>query len=118
MSSYWNYRVLARKVSGETEYSFYEVHYENDIPIACTENPIYPLSLNTDNDPIESLVWLLYALKVASGKPILDYDNFPKEYVVYSRKMKLKMIEKFFPEILSGRATTNNILGSLIKEKI
>ena len=41
----------------------------------------------------------LDALKVASDKPILDYDNFPKEYVVYSRKMKLKMIEKLFENL-------------------
>ena len=103
MSSYWNYRVLARKVSNEIEYGFYEVHYKNDIPIACTENPIYPLSFNTDDDPIETLKWLLDALKIATDKPILDYDNFPTEYVVYSRKMKLKMIEKFFKKLIDEK---------------
>jgi len=95
MSSHWNYRILARKILDEVQYGFYEVHYENDIPIACTENPTYPLSFNSDDDPVESIRWQLDAMKLASEKPILDYDNFPKEYLNYSRRMKLKMIEKY-----------------------
>ncbi len=42
--SHWNYRILARKVGKEIQFGFYEVHYdENNKPIACTENPVYPL---------------------------------------------------------------------------
>jgi hypothetical protein len=94
---HWNYRVLARKISFETsteiQYGMYEVHYKNDIPIACTEFPVYPLSFNSDEDPIESLKWQLDAMKLALEKPILNYDDFPNEYLTYSRRMKLKMIK-------------------------
>jgi len=92
---YWNYRILARKVSNEVLYEIYEVHYdENDIPVACTENPVSPLSVG-DADPIKSLKWVLNAMKLATEKPILDYHNFPGEYLPYSRKKKLEAIKKY-----------------------
>ena len=92
--NHWNYRILARKVFDEVQYEIYEVHYENDIPVACTENSVYPLAFGGD-DPIESLKWQLNSMKLATEKPILDYDNFPREYLPYYRKMKLKAIQKY-----------------------
>jgi len=95
MSSHWNYRILAKRLSGEVQYGIYEVHYENDIPIACTENIITPLSFNSDiEDHVESLTWQLDAMKLACAKPILDYDRFPQEYLPYYRKKKLLAIEE------------------------
>lgn len=96
MSSYWNYRILARKIENEIQFGFYEVHYENDKPIACTENPVYPLSFdNNVEDPIESIKWQLDAMKLATDKPVIDYDNFPTEYVKYLRKKKMKAINNY-----------------------
>jgi hypothetical protein len=95
--SHWNYRILARKISNkDIEYGLYEVHYDDyDNPIACTENPVYPISFSSESeDPLNSIKWQLDAMKVATEKPVLDYDSFPKEYMKYSRKMKLKAIEE------------------------
>lgn len=91
--SHWNYRILAKKVGNEVQYSIYEVHYENDEPIACTENYIYPNSFSGEGEPINSLKWQLDAMKTACSKPILDYDNFPNIYHKYYRKKKLQSIE-------------------------
>lgn len=92
--AHWNYRILARKLNGEVQFGFYEVHYENDIPVACTLNPVEPISFNSDGDPVDSIKWQLDAMKLACDKPVLDYDNFPLEYVAYLRKKKLNEIEK------------------------
>ena len=95
--AHWNYRILARKISNEIQYGLYEVHYDDDnIPVACTENPVYPIGFNDDPDPVDSIRWQLDAMKLASEKPVLDYDNFPIEYVKYSRKKKLDSIEKIY----------------------
>ena len=94
MSSHWNYRVLARKINGEIQYGFYEVHYKNDVPIGCTLNPVYPTGFDDTEDPIVSINWQLDAMKLATEKLILDYDNFPKVYAKYYRKKKLEAIEK------------------------
>ena len=90
--THWNYRILARSVNGEVQYGFHEVHYENDVPVGYTENTICPLGFDVAEDPIESINWQLDAMRLASDKPVLDYDNFPKEYVKYSRKRKLKVL--------------------------
>lgn len=95
MNKHWNYRVLARKVSNEVQYGIYEVHYEDDVPVACTENPVLSLGFNDDEDPVESIKWQLDAMKLAIEKPVLDYDNFPNEYLRYSRKKKLNYINKY-----------------------
>jgi hypothetical protein len=95
MSSHWNYRILAKRTPGEIQYGLYEVHYENDIPIACTENNIAPVTFSSDiEDPIESLIWKIDAMKLACSKKILDYDKFPQEYLPYYRKKKLLAIEE------------------------
>jgi hypothetical protein len=96
--SHWNYRILARKVGKEIQFGFYEVHYdENNKPIACTENPVYPLGFDEDvEDPIESIKWQLDAMKLATDKLVINYDDFPNVYVKYYRKKKLMAIEKYF----------------------
>ena len=95
MMSHWNFRIVARKVSDEVQYGINEVHYEDNIPVACTENPVCPIGFDDDNDPVESLKWQLDAMMLATEKPVLDYDNFPVEYLKYSRKKKLKAIEGY-----------------------
>lgn len=93
--SHWNYRLLARRKGLEIEFGFYEVHYENDIPIACTENTVYPSAYDENiEDPIDSIKWQLNAMKLALEKPVINYDNFPNEYVKHLRKKKLIEIEK------------------------
>ena len=98
--SHWNYRVIVKNVSGELQYGIHEVHYENNIPIACTENPVYPLGFDDEKDPVESVKWQLDAMKLACDKPVLDYDDFPNEYLKYSRKKKLRVIEKYLEKYL------------------
>jgi len=98
--SHWNYRVIVKNVSGELQYGIHEVHYENNIPIACTENPVYPLAFDDIEDPLDSLKWQLDAMKLACDKPILDDFNFPNEYLKYSRKKKLRVIEKYLEKYL------------------
>ena len=95
MLSHWNYRILARRVETEVQFAFYEVHYENNVPIACTQNNVYPSSYDENiEDPIESIRWQLNMMKKALNKPVIDYDNFPNEYVKHLRKKKLNAIEK------------------------
>ena len=105
MSTYWNYRVIAKKLStGEIQYGFHEVHYEDDIPVGYTENPISALSFNNEGkDPIDSLKWQLDAMKLACDKPVLDDANFPNEYKKYSRKKKLELIEKLLDDLLESK---------------
>jgi len=95
MEAHWNYRILARKVESEVQFAIYEVHYEDDVPVACTEKCMTPMGFNIElEDPVESIQWQLDAMKLACEKPVLDYDNFPNEYVKYSRKKKLEKIGK------------------------
>ena len=97
--SYWNYRILAKRIVTESysdvHFGVYEVYYneKNNIPEACTENSISIISYETEcEDPITSIQCQLDMIKEASNKPVLDYDNFPKEYVKHLRKKKLKQI--------------------------
>ena len=95
--SHWNYRILAKR-GNEIIYGIYEVHYEDDIPVGCTENPVYPISFSDEGDPIENLKWQFDAMKTACEKPILDYDNFPNVYQSYYRKIKLNKIDELHRE--------------------
>lgn len=95
MERTWNFRILARKVEKSVEYAVYEVHYENDVPIACTENSVKVDAHDEGDgieDPIESIQWQLKQITLATNKPVLDYDNFPKEYIKYTRRKKLQSI--------------------------
>lgn len=94
---HWNYRILSKKVENDVEYAIYEVHYDNDNqPISCTENPIrIDVYESDEKDPIDSINWILEAIKKATEKPILDYYTL-KEDVRYSRRKKLKQIEKLY----------------------
>jgi hypothetical protein len=92
--AHWNYRILAKKVGVEVEFALYEVHYdENNKPVAYTENSVSAVGFKSEGDPVESIKWQLDAMKIASEKPVLDYDHFPNEYIKYSREKKLKVIE-------------------------
>jgi len=98
---HWNYRVLAKRnvVNGITvvEFAIYEVQYENDVPISHYEHTTTPVYFSDESsEPIYSLKWQLDAMKLACDKPVLDYDNFPNEYLPYSRKKKLDKIDKFY----------------------
>jgi hypothetical protein len=95
MTSHWNYRILARNINNEIQYAIYEVHYENDIPKACTQNPVYPLGFASE-EPVDSIKWQLDAMRSALDKPVLDYDNFPIEYIDNIRLKKLLQIDEFF----------------------
>jgi len=95
----WNYRILAKRILNESdvEFGLYEVFYNNDIPTSYTENSMKPLSFEKESDePTESIKWILEKMKLACDKPILDYDNFPKEYhnLKKERKRKIKKINK------------------------
>jgi len=97
--SHWNYRILARRIItdlySDVHFGIYEVYYddENNMPESCTENPITITSYESEcEDPIDSIKWQLDVMIEASNKPVLDYDNFPNEYVKHLRKKKLKSI--------------------------
>lgn len=94
--SYWNYRVLAKKVGKEIEYAIYEVYYDEDNnPTSCSKNSCFPLTYESESDdPIKSLNWILKVMKNALNKPIIDYDNFPNIYNKYYRKRKIININK------------------------
>lgn len=103
--SHWNYRILATHIqdSGElgkhdVRFAIHEVHYDDDIPVGFTENPVYPITFDGEGDPIESLKWQFDAMKTALDKPILDYDNFPNVYQKYYRKTKLNKIDELYPK--------------------
>lgn len=97
--THWNYRVIAKRLPeyNDVNFGIYEVYYdENNEPISFTEDPINIESfISYDTDPIESINWQLDAIKLALKKPVMDYDNFPNEYIPYTRKKKLEEIEKY-----------------------
>lgn len=96
MKKYWNYRLLAKRTSNDVRFGIYEVHYKDDKPTSCTVNEINPVTFASDiEDQVESMKWQLEMMLKACDKPILDYDNFPNEYLPYSRKKKLELIEKY-----------------------
>lgn len=86
--THWNYRLLARTVSNEIEFGIYEVYYENDEPVSCSTNPIYPSTYGSDENFLDSIKWELNAMKLAVEKPILDYDDFPKKYDIRRKKLQ------------------------------
>jgi len=94
--THWNYRILSKKVNNDIEYGLYEVYYDdNDIPNSSTKDTMKPVSFDSDiEDPVKAIKWQLDAMKLACEKPVLDYDNFPKENVKYLRRLKLKEIGK------------------------
>lgn len=96
MTRTWNFRILAKKdLSGNVCFEVYEVHYENDKPLACTENSIKIFAEDDGTeDPIESIQWQLDAIKKATEKPVLNYDDFPKEYIKYTRRKKLQKLNE------------------------
>jgi len=96
MEKHWNYRIMAKKINEQdVEYALYEVHYEDDVPVSCTQNSMKPNTYHDESeDPVESLQWILNAMLKAAEKPVLDFDNFPKEYAKYYRRKKLKQIIK------------------------
>ena len=103
--SHWNYRIIATFIqdSGElgnhdVRFAIHEVHYDdNDVPVGFTENPIDPVAFLSElTDPLESIKWQLDAMKLALGKPILDYDKFPEVYQRYYRKTKLDKIDELY----------------------
>jgi hypothetical protein len=101
--SHWNYRILATHIQdsgelgkNEVRFAIHEVHYEDDVPVGCTENPVFPITFGDEGDPIENLKWQFEAMKTACEKPILNYDNFPEIYTKYYRKKKLNKITELY----------------------
>jgi len=98
--SHWNYRILAKKIQTEkhsyVEFGIYEVYYDEvtNIPNGFTANTVGISSYEGEcDDEVDSILWQLEAMKNATEKPVLDYNNFPKEYIKYTRKKKLKEID-------------------------
>jgi len=99
MENTWNFRILAKKVKNSVYFGVYEVHYEGDIPVACTENSVKVDAYDEGfEDPIETIQWQLENIRKATEKPVLNYDDFPNEYVKYSRRKKLSNIKKLNEE--------------------
>jgi hypothetical protein len=78
--NYWDYRVMYRR-SGLDDPDFdsfelHEVYYENHKPVSCTENAIQVYC-----DGNESLKDTFDRMIKALDKPVLDYDNFPNEWI-------------------------------------
>lgn len=97
--SYWNYRILAKEIDNDISFSIHEVHYDdNGIPVGFTENPTDVLTYSSYGDPVESIKWILDAMRLASEKPILDYDKFPSVYQKYYRKIKINKIDELYRE--------------------
>lgn len=97
---HWNFRILARKIENDVSFGMYEVHYDdNDIPVGFTENPTDIITFASYvDDPVDGIKWQLNMMKLATNKPILDYDNFPNEYIKYYRKKKLNNINEIYRE--------------------
>ena len=81
--NYWDYRVMYRRSGGGILlgsdfdcFELHEVYYENHKPVSCTENPI-PVLCFAD----ESLKDTFDLMRKALDKPVLDYDNFPNEWI-------------------------------------
>jgi hypothetical protein len=60
----------------ERVYSIFEVFYKNGVPDSYIESK----KLLRNVESIEDLKWIHKKIKKAFKKPIIDLDNFPKEY--------------------------------------
>jgi len=71
--TYWNYRVIRKKIHGGFTFCIHEVYYENDIPTSTTTDSaaIYGQSLEDVQDTLE-----MY--KNATEKPVLNYEDIAK----------------------------------------
>lgn len=103
---HWNHRVLAKRIKTKKrvgkdlidttiiEFGLYEVFYDdNNNPDSCTEESMNPRVYDDDDidDPIADLKTTLEWMRTACDKPVLDYDNFPNEYVDVKRERRKKM---------------------------
>lgn len=74
--SHWNHRVLrfANQHHGGW-FAIHEVYYRKGVPESYT---VEPCKITAES--LEDLRWMLEQMLLALDKPILDGDNFPKEY--------------------------------------
>lgn len=74
--SHWNYRVLYSKEHDEEYFAIHEVYY-NDKKEAegYVDTPAVVMS-----DDAKGMIEVLKMFSAELEKPIIDKDNFPKEY--------------------------------------
>lgn len=68
----WNYRVIEKEHDGEISRAIHEVHYENDVPVAYTENPASIVWEADDEEPKR----VLERMREALDKPVLREEDF------------------------------------------
>lgn len=71
--TYWNYRVIRKKIRGGFTFCIHEVYYENDIPVSTTTDSVAIYSESLDD--IEKTLKLY--LK-ATKEPVLNYEDIAK----------------------------------------
>lgn len=79
MKSHWNYRIL-RFVQHDQEYfEIHEVHYKDGKPVSYGKP-----AATVYSETLEGLDWVQEKMNDAMNKPVLDTENWPKEYEVRS----------------------------------
>lgn len=68
----WNYRVVETRHDDDVCHSIREVHYENDRPIAYSENPVTMVWEVDEDDPRR----MLGRMREALDKPVLRERDF------------------------------------------
>lgn len=66
--SYWNYRVLKKNIGSEVVYEIHECHYENDVCIAVSEDPVQPMG-----ESIQELKEELEYMMQAFSMEVIDW---------------------------------------------
>jgi hypothetical protein len=68
----WNYRVIETGAGDETSRAIHEVHYEDGVPVAYTENPAPIVWESDDEEPKR----VLERMREALDKPVLREEDF------------------------------------------
>jgi hypothetical protein len=69
---HWNHRVIRHiEPDGEEYLAVHEVHYDDDVPVSVTVNPVGPGATDLDG-----LRRTLERMTAALDKPVLDYSDF------------------------------------------
>jgi len=81
---YWNHRVITWESKSpfgtERLFSIVECHYENGVPVACSEYKERGHNILGYHVSLKDIKWTVNMVKKCLDKPILDGDNFPNEW--------------------------------------
>lgn len=83
----WNFRIFK---DGDGVHTFRETHYNKKGEVDSWTNPVYPLGVENEGDPVGGLRYDLCGMLLALSKPVLDEVKLTKKAERNAAKTKAK----------------------------